>query len=106
MILSILLFLNVGGPELFVIALAVLLLFGPEKLPGIARTMGKFVREFKSAMNGVQDEITQAMKEPIEEMKKPIDSIHQDIKEIKTEATETKTETATDSQIKIDSETK
>jgi sec-independent protein translocase protein TatA len=85
MISSIFLFLNIGGPELFVIAIAVLLLFGPEKLPGIARTMGKFVREFKNAMNGVQDEITQAMKEPVEEIKKPIDSIHQDIKDIKTE---------------------
>lgn len=92
MILSILLFLNIGGPELFVIAIAVLLLFGPDKLPGIARTMGKFVREFKNAMNGVQDEITQAMKEPMEEMKKPIDSIHQDIKEIKADPEKTKEE--------------
>jgi sec-independent protein translocase protein TatA len=92
MLVSILLFLNIGGPELFVIAIAFLILFGPEKMPEIARTMGKYVREFRNAMNGVQDEIKQAMKEPLEEIKRPPDSIPQNPTETKPEPEKEKIE--------------
>jgi sec-independent protein translocase protein TatA len=92
MILSIFLFLNVGGPELVVIAIAFLLLFGPEKLPEVARTMGKYVREFKSAMNEVQTEITQAIREPPVEIKKPEDSIPKNTIETKPEPEQAKEE--------------
>lgn len=37
---------SLGGGEIFLIAAAALLLFGPEKIPQMARTIGKFMREF------------------------------------------------------------
>jgi TatA/E family protein of Tat protein translocase len=37
---------TLGGSELFIIAGLVLLLFGPEKIPQLARTVGRFTREF------------------------------------------------------------
>jgi sec-independent protein translocase protein TatA len=43
---------GLGVPELLVILVIVLLLFGPDKLPGIARYMGKAVHEFKKSMQG------------------------------------------------------
>lgn len=37
---------SLGGSELLLIAVVALLLFGPDKVPQMARTLGKFMREF------------------------------------------------------------
>jgi sec-independent protein translocase protein TatA len=42
-------FNNIGAPELIVIALVLLLLFGGKKLPELARGVGDAIREFKKA---------------------------------------------------------
>ncbi|HEY0668218.1 MAG TPA: twin-arginine translocase TatA/TatE family subunit [Sphingobacteriaceae bacterium] len=54
---STLLFLNIGTPELMAIMFVVLLLFGGKKLPELARGLGKGIREFKDASDGVKREI-------------------------------------------------
>lgn len=54
---SVLLFLNIGTPEMMVIIFVVLLLFGGKKLPELARGLGKGIREFKDASDGVKREI-------------------------------------------------
>lgn len=38
---------GIGGSEILIIAFVALLLFGPDKLPQMARTIGRFMREFK-----------------------------------------------------------
>ena len=58
MLSTVLLFLNIGGPEMIVIIFVALLLFGGEKLPQIARGLGKGIRDFKDASEGVKREIT------------------------------------------------
>ncbi|PTQ99474.1 sec-independent protein translocase protein TatA [Mucilaginibacter yixingensis] len=50
-------FLNIGTPELILILFVALMLFGGEKLPGLARTLGKGIRDFKDASEGVKREI-------------------------------------------------
>lgn len=61
---GIILFLeSLGGGELLVILLFVLLFFGSKNIPNLARGLGKGIREFKDAMNGVQSEIRQGMYE-------------------------------------------
>ena len=74
------LFLNLGGGEIVLILFVILLLFGAKGIPNIARTMGKAVREFKDATNGVQKDImestggmTEQITEHIQEVKKEID---------------------------------
>lgn len=52
---------GIGGPEMVMIFLLVLLLFGGKKLPEFARGLGKSVREFKKAAAGVEDEIRRAI---------------------------------------------
>jgi sec-independent protein translocase protein TatA len=52
-----LLFLNLGAQEVVLVLFAVLLLFGGEKLPELARGLGKGIREFKDASDGVKREI-------------------------------------------------
>ncbi|HRE79988.1 MAG TPA: twin-arginine translocase TatA/TatE family subunit [Opitutaceae bacterium] len=54
---------DIGGPELMLIFVLVLLLFGGKKLPEFARGLGKSIREFKKATSGVEEEIRRAMDE-------------------------------------------
>ncbi|WP_231458885.1 MULTISPECIES: twin-arginine translocase TatA/TatE family subunit [unclassified Pedobacter] len=46
-----------GGSEIVLILVVVLLLFGGKKLPELARGLGKGIREFKDASDGVKREI-------------------------------------------------
>jgi len=50
-------FLNMGGGEIMLILAVVLLLFGGKKLPELARGLGKGIRDFKDASEGVKREI-------------------------------------------------
>lgn len=61
-----LLFLNLGGTEILVIALLVVLLFGGKKIPELMKGLGKGVKSFKQGMNEAEAEIKKT-KEEIEE---------------------------------------
>jgi sec-independent protein translocase protein TatA len=56
-----LLFLD--APELIVIALVFLLLFGGKKIPELMKGLGKGVRSFKEGLNDVENEIKDATKD-------------------------------------------
>ena len=56
-------FMNLGMPEVIVIALIVLLLFGGKKIPELMHGVGKGVKSFKKGMSEVEDEL----KKPLEE---------------------------------------
>ncbi len=53
--MSRLLFLGIGGQELLLIALIVLLFFGGRKIPELMKGLGKGVKSFKDGMNGLED---------------------------------------------------
>ena len=42
---------NIGAPELILVLVVVLILFGPGKLPEVGQALGKTVREFRHASN-------------------------------------------------------
>ena len=52
-----------GSMEIFIILLIALVVFGPQKLPEMGRSLGKAIREFKSAGDEIKDEITKAADE-------------------------------------------
>lgn len=58
MFCSVLLFFEFGAGEIMFIMLVALLLFGGDKLPELARGLGKGIRDFKDASEGVKREIT------------------------------------------------
>ena len=57
---SVLLFIS--GPEIFVIFAIVLIVFGPNKIPEIARGLGKGMRQVKDATNEIKREINDSAK--------------------------------------------
>jgi sec-independent protein translocase protein TatA len=65
---------NLGAPELLLIFLVVLLLFGGSKLPELARGLGKAIRNFKEEAEGIRREIEKAAEpspSPSPEKKEP-----------------------------------
>ncbi|MFP4022916.1 MAG: twin-arginine translocase TatA/TatE family subunit [Thiohalospira sp.] len=75
-------FLFISGQEIFIILLVVLLLFGANKIPEIARGLGKGMREFRKAaddikreMNNQSDDIKKDFKELDDNIKKTQDGL-------------------------------
>lgn len=54
----------IGGQEIIVILLIVLVLFGGKKIPELMKGLGKGVKEYKKAMNGIEEEVQNATGEP------------------------------------------
>lgn len=48
---------NLGAGEIILIVLVILILFGAKKIPELAQGIGKGMREFKKALNDVQEEV-------------------------------------------------
>lgn len=48
---------NLGAPEILLIVLAILILFGAKKIPELAKGLGKGMKEFKKAVKEVEDDI-------------------------------------------------
>lgn len=68
---------SIGFPELVLVFVVVLLVFGPKKLPEFARTLGRIVREFRStvdqAKTAIQDEVyKEGLAEPIQDLRRGI----------------------------------
>jgi len=72
---------GVGLPEVTVILILALLIFGPKKLPEFGRQLGKTLKSLKKASNEFQTEIDKVMNEPDMESKKD-DDLKGEIKDI------------------------
>lgn len=57
------LILGMGGQEMFLIFVAILLLFGGKKIPELMRGLGKGIREFNNARANIETEIKEGMKD-------------------------------------------
>ncbi len=66
--------MNLGMPEILVILVLALLLFGPKKLPELGRSLGQSIREFKKGAAEIKEELESAMEdkpEPAKETARP-----------------------------------
>ena len=63
---------DIGFQELLIIFIVALLVFGPEKLPEISRTLGKWVVEIRRGINIAKSQMEEEMKE---EFKMPEDIV-------------------------------
>jgi TatA/E family protein of Tat protein translocase len=69
---------GIGMPELLLILAVALVVFGPKKLPDLARSLGRAMNEFKKATREFKD--TMDIESDVKEMKKPFDNINADLK--------------------------
>lgn len=65
-----LLFFNISGGELLVVALIAIMFFGKKGLPNVARTLGKGMRQFRDATQDIQRDILNSTKDIQDEVKK------------------------------------
>ena len=75
-------FLFISGPEIFIIFLFLLLLFGANKVPEIAKTLGKGIKEFKKATDDIKREFNSqeiGIKKEIDDIKKDIEKTKNDL---------------------------
>ena len=73
--------MELGFMEMVVIALAIVVLFGPDKLPQIARDLGTGVRKMRGAMDDIKSEIMKETDNPVSEIKREIEKVKQAAKE-------------------------
>jgi TatA/E family protein of Tat protein translocase len=62
---------DIGFPELMVILGIALLVFGPKKLPDLAKGLGKAIREFKNATEEVKESLSKEIEE-LQQEEKPV----------------------------------
>jgi sec-independent protein translocase protein TatA len=56
----------IGFPELIVLVIVLLLIFGPKRLPEIGRSLGKGMREFKESVTGKDEKPAELTATPVE----------------------------------------
>ena len=75
---------NINGPEILLIFLIVLLLFGAKRLPELFKSFGKSIKEFKKATSDIEGDIRNAM----DAEETPTSAPHPETKKVETAATE------------------
>ena len=78
---------DVGFAEVFLLAVIGLLVLGPERLPGVARTLGGFVRKARMSWISLKNTIEAEMAEA--DLSRPIKKASEELKQIGRELSET-----------------
>jgi sec-independent protein translocase protein TatA len=69
--------LFISGGELFVVLLVVVMLFGSNKIPELARGLGKGMQEFKKATDEIKREISDTeVSKVVKDIKKDVDNLN------------------------------
>lgn len=77
---------DVGFAELFLLAIIGLLVLGPERLPGVARTIGSFIRKARMSWISLRNTIESEMNEA--DLSRPIKKASEELKQIGKELSE------------------
>ena len=72
--------------EIFVIFIAVVVLFGPKKIPQIARELGRGIRKMRGAVEDIKQEIMKETEDnPVSEIQKEIEKVKEEAQKLITE---------------------
>jgi len=72
---------NVGLPEILVVLVIALIIFGPKRLPELGRSVGKGIREFRASISGDDDDDDESPPKPaqIEGVDKPSEPVEGEV---------------------------
>ena len=70
---------NIGLPEILVVLVIALIIFGPKRLPELGRSIGKGIREFRSSISGDDDDERPAKPAEIESSDKPSEPVEGEV---------------------------
>lgn len=76
---------NLTGSEIVFLLLAGLVVLGPERLPGVLRTVGRVYGEVRKMAQGLEREIKDTFAEPVSDLRKTADQIRTGFGEVDTE---------------------
>lgn len=74
--------LFIGGAEIFIIALIVVMLFGADKIPELARGLGKGMRQLRDATDDLKREINDSSGSVVSDIKKEVDDVKKGIDKV------------------------
>jgi sec-independent protein translocase protein TatA len=66
---------NIGLPEILIVLVIALIVFGPKRLPEMGRSLGRGIREFKNSVTGQdeEDEPREIERAPLESKERPLE---------------------------------
>ena len=71
---------NIGLPEVLVVLVIALIIFGPKRLPELGRSVGKGIREFRASISGNDDDEEESSKPAqIEGAEKPSEPVEGEV---------------------------
>ena len=76
---------SLGLPEIIMIFVVVLLLFGPKKLPDFAKTFGKAIKDFRKTVNEAKSTIEEELEKADLNVTEDLKEINSDIKDLNKE---------------------
>ena len=76
---------NIGLPEIIIVLVIALVIFGPKRLPELGRSLGNGMREFKDSISGKSDE-----EEKLEQTKRELESSSSTAEPVEGEVVETR----------------
>jgi sec-independent protein translocase protein TatA len=62
---------NIGAPEILIILIVALIVFGPRKLPELGKSLGHGLREFRRSTSAVTDELKRGLDTPADGVSAP-----------------------------------
>lgn len=89
-------FLDISGGELLIIIIVVFLVFGPQKMPEIARKIGRAINEMKKASNDLTREFRQETSGIRDEIRNAQNNVRDEINNVNREITQTRARVARD----------
>ena len=62
-------FNSIGWPEIFVLAIAALFIFGPERLPSLAKDAATGLKKVRAAITGVREQVNESLGDDLPELR-------------------------------------